>query len=180
MHAIVPLAAGFEEIEAVTIVDILRRADIRTTSVALDREKTVRGSRNILLLADEVWNEAAALSCDALVLPGGIEGTHRLAESRSVLDAVRQRVAERKLVGALCAAPLVLQKAGVLRSKKATCHPGCREEFTPGEYSSDPVVYDPPVVTSRGPGTALRFALKLVEILVGEKAAGQVAAGLVL
>lgn len=179
-HVILPLAEGFEEIEAVTLLDILRRADIETTPVSLDGETLVRGSRDLFLKADSAWDESAALQCDALVLPGGMGGTRRLAEHTSLLEILRQRFEFGKLVGAICAGPLVLQKAGILGSKTATCHPDCRDAFAPGTFSADPVVYDPPVITSRGPGTAMRFALELVERLAGREIAGRVAAGLVL
>ena len=177
MRVLIPLADGVEELEAVTLIDVLRRSGVQVTSAALKDDLTVRGSRGVCVLADEAWSSLDLSSFDALVLPGGGKGTEALAADARVVDAVRSFAESDKLVAAICAAPTVLAKAGVLKHCRATCYPTCAEALG-ASYDDAPVIADGNIITSQGPGTALLFSLVLIKHLVGEQAAQQVADGL--
>ena len=168
--ALVLLAEGFEEIEAVTIADVLRRADVSVTLAAL-RQSPVRGSHALELVADTTLDRIEASEFDALVLPGGMPGARHLAEDERVLELVRSFVARKKLTAAICAAPTVLDAAGVLEGVRATAYPGFA--LPHAQFSESRVVEDGGIVTSRGPGTAIDFSLKLVERLLGAEIAEQ-------
>lgn len=177
MRVLVPLAEGMEELEAVTIIDVLRRGGVEVTSAALGRDLTVRGSRGVSVLADALWSALAPDTFDAVVLPGGGKGTENLAADPRVIRTVQSFNAAGKTVAAVCAAPTVLAAAGILEGRKATCYPTCAQDL--GEaYDEAPVIADGNIVTSQGPGTAMLFALVLIRLLVGEEAAQRVAAGL--
>jgi 4-methyl-5(b-hydroxyethyl)-thiazole monophosphate biosynthesis len=164
MNAVVLLAEGFEEIEAVTIVDVLRRAGITVTTAALGKSP-VTGSHGIALVADRSLDGITVSDVDAVVLPGGMPGSRHLKEDARVLALLRSAANGGKTVAAVCAAPIALEAAGVLVGKRATSYPG--NELPSASYSEERVVIDGNVVTSRGPGTALEFSLALVEKLVG-------------
>jgi len=176
---LVPLADGTEEMEAVILVDVLRRAGIRVVTAAL-ANRTVTASRGVRLTADALWSDARLQAFDAIALPGGAQGAASLAVEPTVLDLIRQYHAEGKLVAAICAAPLVLQSAGILGGRRVTCHPAVRERLQTGAYCPDRVVTDGNVMTSQGPGTSFAFALAIVARLAGAPQADAVAAGLVL
>jgi 4-methyl-5(b-hydroxyethyl)-thiazole monophosphate biosynthesis len=165
---LVPLADGFEEIEAVTIVDLLRRAgvEVRTASLA---GREVTGSHGITVMADSGLDEVEAGDYDMIVLPGGMPGTTHLKSDSRVARLLRQFAESGRYTAAICAAPSVLAHAGLLEGRKATSFPGF---LTPGSapgirLSEDAVVVDGKVATSRGPGTALPFGLALIELLEG-------------
>jgi 4-methyl-5(b-hydroxyethyl)-thiazole monophosphate biosynthesis len=161
---LVTLAPGFEEIETITVVDILRRAGARVF-LAATQTGPVEGSRGVSVLPDGLLEGVNPDEYDLVVLPGGMPGTANLQKDPRVLDIIA-RMHDRKLpVAAICAAPTVLQTAGILKNKKVTSHPSVRDKLTDVDYSEDRVVVDGNVITSRGPGTAMEFALKLVEIL---------------
>jgi len=174
-HALVILADGLEEIEAVTPVDILRRAGVEVTTAALD-SLTVCGSHRITLTADTALAE---LRCtfDAVILPGGMPGSQVLGESYPVRDLVTQHWTQGKLVAAICAAPaMALAKFGVLDGKKATCYPGFEKRFPARtEYCPAKVVVDGNLVTASGPGAAFEFGLELVRQLVDNDTAASLA-----
>jgi len=166
-HAVVVLADGFEEIEAVTVVDLLRRAEIRVTVLGLDGME-VRGAHDMWVRADQMFRGFSE-PFDALVLPGGGPGTKKLAASNEVLELVTRTHEEGKLCAAICAAPTVLAKAGILKGKKAVCYPGCEDKLTDATVSEDAVVVDGNIITSRAAGTAIPFSLELISALVGEE-----------
>ena len=177
MRVLMPLANGVEELEAVTILDVLRRGGIQVTSASLTDSLPVKGSRGVTLLADATWASLKPADFDALVLPGGGKGTELLAADARVLDAVRSFDKDGKFVTALCAAPTVLAIAGVLKDRRATCYPTCAAEL--GEsYDNAPVIADGNIITSQGPGTAMLFALVLVQQFAGDEVAHRVAGGL--
>jgi 4-methyl-5(b-hydroxyethyl)-thiazole monophosphate biosynthesis len=177
MRVLIPLADGVEEIEAVTVIDVLRRGGVEVTSAALGSTLTVAGSRGIALLADASWAALDIGAFDALVLPGGGKGTDHLLADKRVLDAVRAFDAAGKYVTAICAAPTVLAAAGILKGRRATCYPTCAGQL--GEsYDDAPVIADGNLITSQGPGTAMLFALVLVQHFAGDEAAHTVAEGL--
>lgn len=164
MNALVLLAEGFEEIEAVTIVDVLRRAGVAVTTAALGKSP-VMGSHGIALVADRALDGLSVSDFDAVVLPGGMPGARHLKEDARVQALLKEAVRLQKTVAAVCAAPIALEAAGVLVGRHATSFPG--HDLPSASYSEERVVIDRNLVTSRGPGTALEFSLALVEKLVG-------------
>jgi 4-methyl-5(b-hydroxyethyl)-thiazole monophosphate biosynthesis len=168
-RVLVPLAPGFEELEAVTIVDVLRRAGVEVVTAALGANPVV-GSHDVAVHADRTLDDVLAEDFDMVCLPGGMPGTRHLREDPRVLELVRRHAARRAHVAAICAAPSVLAAAGVLEGRRATSFPGFLDATGGAMPSSQPVVVDGRVVTSRGPGTALDFALVLVEELAGPAA----------
>jgi 4-methyl-5(b-hydroxyethyl)-thiazole monophosphate biosynthesis len=167
------LAEGFEEIEAVTPADFLNRAGVEVLITGIG-SKTVKGSHNITLCADYEIGELPD-DLDAVIIPGGLPGAENVANSPPAIQLVQKLNTRGKLIAAICAAPaFVLEKAGVLKGKKATCYPGHEIRFHDALFSNERVVVDGNIVTSRAPGTASEFAIKLVELLVGKEAAQQV------
>lgn len=176
---LVPLAEGCEELEAVTVIDLLRRANIEVTVAGLD-DGPVKASRGVVLQPDITLDEALDKEYDMVVLPGGGPGSDRLDADTRIRELLIRMANSEKYTAAICAAPKVLKSAGLLDAKKATCYPGVLDqEGLPGLDTSRPVVQDGKVVTSRGPGTAMDFALTLIEILAGKDTRKQVADGLV-
>ncbi|WP_457607029.1 DJ-1 family glyoxalase III [Nitratifractor sp.] len=170
--ALVPLAEGFEEIEAVSIIDIMRRGGVEVHSAHLPGEfatDLVTGANGITVQADVPLATVVVEEYDAIVLPGGWGGTNRLAEDATAQRLLKEFAAAGKWVAAMCAAPYALHVAGVL-SKRYTCYPGVEEQIRPEDRVADEkVVVDGKVITSQGPGTAICFALELVRQLVGEE-----------
>jgi len=167
---LVPLAGGFEEIEAVTIIDVLRRAEIEVLLASLNDEKAVKGANGITVLADMQVKDVDVATLDMIVLPGGWDGTYALADDENVQSILKEMDAKGKNIAAICAAPFALNKAGVLK-KNYTCYPSVEEQIRKDGYLGDiaKVVEDENVLTSRGPGTALCFALEIVKKLKGEE-----------
>lgn len=166
--ALIPLASGCEELEAVTVVDILRRAGVEVTTAGLT-EGPVRASRGTVLVPDMSLDEALLGAYDSVVLPGGMPGARHLRDDARIQALLSRMTEQGKLVGAICAAPMALHAAGVLNGRRATSFPGVLDVL-PGthRYETAAVVVDGNVVTSRGPGTAMDFALTLAELLVGK------------
>ncbi|UCN01184.1 DJ-1/PfpI family protein [Sulfurimonas sp. SWIR-19] len=176
---LVPLASGFEEIEAVSIIDVLRRAEVEVLVASLSDEMLVKGANNIVIQADLHVKEVNADMIDMVVLPGGWDGTYALADDENVQRILREMDAKGKNIGAICAAPFALNKAGVLK-EKYTCYPSVEEQIKKEGYMGDKamVVEDQNVMTSRGPGTALCFGLKIVKKLKGDESYNALKAGL--
>ena len=170
MKILVPLAEGFEEIEAVTIIDILRRAEIETVTAAL-KTKTVTGSHNIPVTADTILTGNEDI--DAIVLPGGIPGSINLKNDERIIGLLKKISSNGGITAAICAAPIVLGEAGLLKGKKYTCYPGHEDEISDGTYLREPVVTDGTIVTSMGAACAPLFALKLVELVRGKSVSDQ-------
>ncbi len=169
--ALVLLAEGFEEIEAVTIIDILRRGGVEVQSAYLPDEfetNLVLGANGITVEADIPLRTASVEEYDIVVLPGGWGGTNRLAENELAQSVIKEFKASGKWVAAMCAAPYALHVAGVL-SKKYTCYPSVEEQIRPEERVDDIVVVEDKVITSQGPATAICFALEIVRQLVGQE-----------
>lgn len=168
-NACVLLANGFEEIEAVTIIDVLRRAEISVAVLAVGTsELRVEGSHAIVVEADRPLREALNDAWDVVILPGGLPGAHNLRDDPEVQTLVKAQHQSGKRVAAICAAPIALGAAGILAGKRATSYPGFEDELTGATCVTDRVVCDGNVVTSRGPGTALPFALEIVSQLRGD------------
>ncbi|TAJ76383.1 MAG: DJ-1/PfpI family protein [Gallionellaceae bacterium] len=174
---LVPLAQGCEEIEAVTVIDILRRAKIEVVSAGLDAHP-VRASRGVMLLPDATLDAAMRQEFDMIALPGGQPGTNNLKADARILALLKHMSAQGKYVAAICAAPSVLATAGLLDGKQATGFPGSLDGFAQVQQQHAAVVVDGKFITSRGPGTALDFALTLVELLAGKAKREEVSAGL--
>jgi 4-methyl-5(b-hydroxyethyl)-thiazole monophosphate biosynthesis len=173
-NILVPIARGIEEIETVTIIDVLRRAGI-SVRVSSIEEREVIGAHGIKIVADSDFSDEAIEDYDGIVLPGGSEGAKRFAECTPLITAIKKLNADKELIAALCASPaVVLTKAGVLNNKKATGYPSFKNQIK--NYVDEKVVIDGNIVTSQGPGTAMVFALRLVEILADKKTASEVKA----
>jgi 4-methyl-5(b-hydroxyethyl)-thiazole monophosphate biosynthesis len=163
------LADGFEEIEAITVIDLLRRAHIQITVAGLT-ERWVTGSHQIRIECDCELNETDVNSFSHLFLPGGQPGTDNLKQNPAILELIRKFDQAEKGISAICAAPTVLAKAGILDHKRSvTSYPTERHHFNNDSYSEKNVVQDGHVITSRGVGTAIEFALYLVEVLKDKK-----------
>jgi len=177
-RALVLLAQGCEELEAVTIIDLLRRGGIQVVTAGLTPDFVV-ASRGVKLIPDTALDRVLAEAFDLVVLPGGLPGADNLALDDRVLNLLRQQVAAGRFVGAICAAPVVLAKAGLLKGKRATCYPGMLNSVKEVTCTGNAIEKDGNVVTSRGPGTALDFGLILVEMLMGRPTRDRVEQSLV-
>ena len=172
---LVPLADGFEEIEAVAVIDILRRAQDVEVTVAGVGKKAPQGSHGITLHADQRIEPLVGGEYDLIVLPGGMPGTRRLAESHAVARFLKDQTSAGRLLAAICAAPTILEQHGLLAGVRATCHFSVRDRLKTCVYVDEPVVQDGNIITSQGAGTAVEFALRLVEILVGKEESDRIA-----
>ena len=168
------LANGFEEIEGLTVVDLLRRAQIDIQMVSIEESIHVTGSHNITVKADCLFKDAKIDEADMLVLPGGMPGTINLLHYAGLVQKIKEFHKNKKLLAAICAAPSVLGACGVLTGKKACCYPGFEEKLLGASIQSQPVVQDENVITGRGMGVANDFALKIIEVLCGKEKACEV------
>lgn len=174
---LVPLADGCEELEAVTIIDLLRRAGIEVVSAGLN-PGVVKASRGVQLVPDLTLDSALQDEYDMVVLPGGMPGAAHLKSDPRILRLLKDMAAAGKYTAAICAAPMVLAEAGVLEGRQATSYPGFLDALPGVTVSAAAVVQDGKVLTSRGPGTAMDFALALIETLAGADKRQQVEAAL--
>lgn len=176
---LVPLAEGCEELEAVTVIDLLRRAGIEVVTAGL-KEGPVRASRGTVLLPDATLDAALARDYDMVVLPGGMPGADHLRDDPRIIALVQRMAAAQRYTAAICAAPKVLARAGLLAGRRATAFPGVLEKLDLPDtvVETAPVVTDGRLVTSRGPGTAMDFALTLIELLAGRSRRDEVEAAL--
>ncbi len=172
------LADGFEEIEGLTVVDILRRAGVDIDMVSISENRTVTGSHGIAVQADECIGEADLSGAEMLVLPGGMPGTLHLGACTELTELLTQFYKEGKKVAAICAAPSVLGDLGILEGKKACCYPGFEDRLTGAQAVYEQTVRDGNVTTGRGMGVAVPFALSLVEQLISEEKAREVGASI--
>jgi len=177
MKILIPLAEGFEEMEAVIAIDMLRRcgAEVIVASMGVTRETT--GARNIIVYADTLWQQvmtrrrAGLVTLDALVIPGGLAGVQNMRADRRVTTFAKTFHEENKLVAAICAAPLILYDAGLLEGRAFTCHKTVKEQITAGNYTGARVVEDRGVITGCGAGASFEFALRVAARLMGEETA---------
>ena len=165
------LADGFEEVEALTPVDVLRRFGLNVKTVSITDEKKVRGTHNIYVEADELLKNVVETDFDMLVCPGGLPGADNLENCDGVVSMLERGVKKGKLLGAICAAPKIFGRYGIVNGKKATCFPGFENKLIGADVKYDRVVRDGNVITSRGIGTAMEFALCLGEALCGKEKA---------
>ena len=180
-RVLVPLAEGFEEIEAITIVDVLRRGGVEVVTASLG-DRTVTGAHGIKVGADTTLDRADEVGgFNAIVLPGGLPGAEHLRDDPRVRAAIESMIGRGGTVAAICAAPIALEAAGVLGGRRATAYPGFETQLVSAvETPTDRVVEDGPIITSRGPGTALEFATALVERFVDKETADGLREGMLL
>ena len=169
------MADGVEEVEALTPVDLLRRAKIDIDMVSIMGREEITGSHKIVIRTDKKLEDISPEAYDGLICPGGLVGTQNLKADERVLELCRSFFEEKKLTAAICAAPTVLGAAGILDGKKATCYPGCEDGLTGATPLTDPVVKDGTIITSRGMGTAVDFGLAIVEYFTDTATADELA-----
>lgn len=171
---LVPIADGTEEIEAVCIIDTLRRAGVDVTVASVGKIQ-VTASRGVKLVADALIADCTSRTYDCIALPGGMPGAEHLRDSAELIGMLKKQKAAGKLYAAICASPAVaLYPHGLLEGVRATCYPSMQNKLDPAHASNERVVVDGNCVTSQGPGTAIEFALKLVELLFGPQKAKEV------
>ena len=172
------LADGFEEVEAVTTIDLLRRAGISIETVSIMEKETVAGAHGILITADKLMENVNFQEADMIVLPGGMPGTTNLLNCAPLKDALLAFASEGKLIAAICAAPMVLAAHGILSGKKATIYEGMEANLNDAIFAEGNVIEDGNIITSKGPGTAMDFGLALIRKLRGKEASDEVKKGL--
>ena len=175
--ALVPLADGFEDIEAVSIVDVLRRGGVEVVTASLNDVAAVRSAHGITMVADVLLADVLENEYDAIILPGGGDGTKNLMGCEILHERLRRQKGEGRLVCAICAAPTVLEAAGVLEDEDVTCYPSCAPQMA-RPVQAVPVIVDGSIVTGQGPGAAVLFALAVLAALLGERVAHGVANGM--
>lgn len=180
-RVLVVLAEGFEEIEAITAIDVLRRANVEVITMGVG-SKTIIGSHDIKICTDLDSSEKISLDdLDGVVIPGGLPGATNLADSSKVLSIIKKMGKSDKLVAAICAAPgVVLGKTSLLNGKNFTCYPGFEDQVKNGNFSTNGVVIDGNIITSRGPGTAMKFSLALVKYLTTNEMADKLSKGMLV
>ncbi len=183
MHktVLVPVADGTEELEAVAIIDVLRRAGAAVTVASTSGKRQITASRGVVIVADALIDHCVEMDFHLVVLPGGIPGAEHLRDSQALTRILRQQRERNGLYGAICASPaVVLEHHGLLAGRQATCHPGFADQLADPSRVSEPVVTDGICITSRGAGTAVVFALTLVEQLFDQAIRDEVAASLAI
>ena len=173
------LADGFEEVEALTVVDLLRRAQMYVATVSVTEEYIVHGAHGINIQTEDLFEEVNFADVDVVVLPGGMPGTLHLKEHEGVRRVVADFAQSGKLIGAICAAPTVLADLGLLKGKRITCYLSVETEIQGAVITRKPVTVDGNIVTSRGVGTAIDFALELIAVLMGREKAVSIAESIV-
>lgn len=175
-RVLIPLAQGFEELEAVTLIDLLRRADITVVTASLTEQQQVTASRGVRIVTETTLRAVRNDDFDMLILPGGMPGSSNLNDEQRVHGVAKRLFAYKKAIAAICAAPLVLAHAGILDGKTITAYPGVLspDDWPEITFSNDPVVVDDNIITSRGPGTAMDFALTIIEHLTDKNTRNKV------
>jgi 4-methyl-5(b-hydroxyethyl)-thiazole monophosphate biosynthesis len=180
-RALIAVADGVEDLEVVSLIDVLRRADIEVLVASIETRRMVNCAHGTRLTADAMLVDVLAQDFDLIVLPGGMPGAQHLADHQPLAERVREQAAAGKLFAAICASPaLALQTYGVLKQRRMTCYPAFSEQLLGCTFVDQPVVVDGNCITSQGPGTAIAFALTLVEQLAGKAVRSSVAAGMLL
>lgn len=173
------LAEGFEEIEGLTVVDLLRRADVKTEMVSIGDSLQVTGSHGITVTADRLFDMAALRDGEMYVLPGGMPGTKYLGEHEGLCILLRQMDYEGRKLAAICAAPSVFGKLEILKGRKATCYPGFEDKLEGASVCAEKVVVDGTVTTAKGMGAAIDFSMKLIEQLLDKETADKISEGII-
>ena len=163
------IAEGFEELEAITIIDLLRRVSVNVDIVSLESDLKVRSAHDVYVVCDKLFGDINNFDVDMIILPGGALGVANIKKHDGLSKVIKDFNNQNKLVAAICAAPTALGQLGILEGKNATCYPGCESELTNADIVDERVVIDGNIITSKGPGTAIDFSLKLVEILLNKE-----------
>lgn len=171
----VHLAEGFEEIEAVSIIDVLRRADLNIVVVSITEKIEVKGSHGICIIADKLFNSVDYEHIDMIILPGGMPGSKHLNEHAGLCEQILNFHDNIKFLGAICAAPMVFGNLGILKNKNATCYPGFENQLHGAIVTQENIEVANNILTAKGAGVAIHFALKIVEILKGKMFADKLA-----
>ena len=179
-HIAVHLANGFEEIEAIGIIDVLRRAQFKVTSVSVTDSLEVKGSHGIVIKADKLFEDIDYKQVDVIVLPGGMPGSENLGKHVGLQKQILAFNEQGKPLGAICAAPMVLGKLGILAGKKATCYPGFEKYLEGALHSPSRTMQSDNIITGKGAGAAIEFALKIVEFLLDKKTADELAVKMIV
>lgn len=172
------LADGFEEVECLAVVDLLRRASIDVTMVSVKETKEVTGTHKITVLTDTLISDIDLDNADLLFLPGGVPGTPNLAASEKLCNALKNQISNGKRIAAICAAPSILGQLNLLEGKRATCYPGWESKLTGAAYTSDGVVTDGLITTARGMGYAVDLGLELISILADKQTSDKIKNGI--
>lgn len=174
------LAQGFEEIEAITITDVLRRAKLGVSLISITEEYDVKGSHDIIIKSDKLIRDIELSTEDVLILPGGMPGAANLKNSDILNEMLRMADKNKSTIAAICAAPIVLENSGIIKEKKITSYPSFKEVFEESYYVDEKIVHDKNIITSQGPATALAFSLYLVEFLKDKAAASELAEAMLI
>ncbi len=174
------LAEGFEEIEAIATIDVLRRGEVDITTVSVSKDLKVTGAHGIPVHADKLFEDVDFSDAEMLILPGGMPGASNLNAHNALKELISHHAEKGGLLAAICAAPLVFGGLGILEGKKATCYPGFESQLTGAKITNEPVVQDGNIITGKGPGFAVNFGLKIVTELKGKEKADAVAAGMLI
>lgn len=177
---LIHLATGFEEIEAITVIDVLRRANLDPKTVSVTGTLKVTGAHNISVVADQLFEEADYLKTTMIILPGGMPGTSNLMNHEGLTAELIKFTNSKKYIAAICAAPMILGSLGILHGRNAVCYPGFETKLTGARVLQVPVITDEHIITSRGVGTALDFALEIVSLLKGKSLAAELRSALVI
>lgn len=174
------LADGLEEIEAIAVIDVLRRAEFDVTTVSITEKPELTGSHQIKLLADKVFGDVSFELFDMIVLPGGMPGSRNLNEHAGLREQILNFHEQNKWLGAICAAPLVFGNLGILKNKKATCYPGYENQLHGAVVTGEATEVAGKIITGKGAGVAIQFALKIVEEIKGESFAAELARKMII
>ncbi|MCD7854186.1 MAG: DJ-1/PfpI family protein [Clostridiales bacterium] len=174
------LGDGFETVEALMSVDVLRRGGVDVETVSIMKDIKVLSSHNVEVRADIMLNDADLDTCEMMILPGGLGGTNNIKANHKLVSALKAQAQKGKYVCAICAAPSALGINGILKGKKATVYPGFEDEMKGAEVTGENVTVDGNIITGKGPGMALEFALTLLNTLKGEKVCAEVKSGMLL
>lgn len=169
------LAEGFEEIEAISIIDVLRRADFNVSVISVTGKKEVTSKQNVTVTADQLFENVDYKKIDMIVLPGGMPGAKNLKEHEGLREKILKFNKKDKPIGAICAAPMVLGNLGILKNKNATCFPGFEDELKGANLTGNDVEVDGKIITGKGAGVAIKFALQIVEFFNGKETADKLA-----
>lgn len=168
VKTLILLAPGYEELEAVAIIDILRRASIEILIVGTVND-AIPSARGVKIIPDTDLESIKDQLFDMIILPGGIEGTENISNDQRAVSMLKRHIDQGKMVGAICAAPTIFDRHGISEGKTITCHPVCRSSVKHSVISDKRVIKDGQIITSQGPGTAIEFALEIVRHIAGEE-----------
>ncbi len=180
MRAFILLADGFEDIEMIAPLDILRRAGADVKTLAIGDDLTVSSSHNVKIIGDGLLKDHIGEAPDVVITPGGMPASKYLSESSLVKKLLKRQADEDRLIASICASPLALHSAGALNGRRFTCYPGVEAAINSGRHSAQKLVVDGKLITAMGPGVALQFGLKIVELTIGQTVAKQLSDAMII